>query len=209
MHEWRLEEMSVVAPANLAECEPRYPGLRMSADEYFALPNDGFWYELVDGLVCMSPSPTPRHQVIATEIVGQIWAFLRDHPVGRVYCELDVNLGKGPGGGDLVYRPDVMFIRAERLANQKLDRVRMAPDLIVEVVSSASGAYDRRTKFGDYERHEVGEYWIIDPQRGTWAFHRLEGGRYVEVKASRDQFASTAIPGFVLDLLRVRELFAD
>ncbi len=201
--------MSIVTTANLAECEPQYAGLRMSADEYFALPDDGFRYELVDGLVCMSPSPTPRHQVVATEIVGQIWAFLREKPVGRVYCELDVNLGKGPGGGDLVYRPDVIFIRAERLAKKKLDRVRIAPDLIVEVVSASSGAYDRRTKFGDYERLGVGEYWIIDPQQGTLTFHRLENGRYVEGKASRDHFASSAIPGFVLDLLRVRELFAD
>jgi len=38
-------------------------------------------------------------------------------------------------------------------------------------------------------------------------FYRLDDGRFVEVRPSGDSFASQAVPGFVLDLRRVRDLF--
>ncbi len=38
-------------------------------------------------------------------------------------------------------------------------------------------------------------------------FWRLSNGRFVEVDATGDAFTSKAVPDFVLDLTRVRELF--
>ena len=51
------------------------------------------------------------------------------------------------------------------------------------------------------------EYWWIDPERESMIFWRLSDGRFVEVDTAGDAFASEAVPGFVLDLARVRELF--
>lgn len=188
--------------------EARYRGLRMTADEYFALEDDGFLYELVDGVVCMSPSPTPEHQDAATQISAQIATFLNDHLVGKVFVELDVNLGQGPTGGDIVYRPDVVFIRAEKVARNR-KRIDEPPDLAVEIVSDTSRRYDNETKKGDYERAGVMEYWVIDPNRGTMSFYRLRDGRYELVQPKGDAFASEAIPGFSLDLSRVRRTFPE
>ena len=197
--------MSAVAP-HADRLLPQYAGLRMAADEFLQISEDGFNYELIDGIVMMTPSPTPKHQAVLMEIAAQIALYLRNHPAGQVFPETDVPLGRGPTGGDLVYRPELVFLRSERLP-EITDRITGAPDLVVEVVSRGSRRFDSETKKNDYERAGVLEYWLIDPERNEMIFFRLERGGFVEVAPQADGFASTAVPGFVLDLVRVRDAF--
>jgi len=178
----------------------------MTAEEYAALPECEGWYELIDGVVCMSPSPLPLHQKVAARITGQITAYLDAHPVGEVFVEVDVFLSEGPRGGDLVYRPDIVFVRNERLP-RGLDRITGAPDLVVEIVSDTSRRYDHETKKGDYERCGVAEYWLIDPYRKEMKFYHLKQDRYLVMAPRGDSLPSDAIPGFSLDLNRVRRTF--
>lgn len=185
-----------------------YHGLRMSADEYFALGETFERYELIDGVVVMSPSPTPLHQRILVIIVAEIHQYLKTRPLGNVYLELDVNLGQGPHGSDLVYRPDVVFFSSGRLT-VRAKRVTVAPDLVVEVVSPGSRRMDFETKKGDYERFGVPEYWIIDPEEKSMFFYRLREGKYIEMAPHADVFESTAIGGFKLDLLQIKKEFDD
>jgi Uma2 family endonuclease len=186
--------------------EAAYAGLRMSADEFLRLPGGACNYELINGVVMMSPSPKPRHRRVAMNIATQIGIYLLEHPVGEVLAEIDVHLGRGPEGGDLVYRPELVFIRSERLRKMR-DQISGAPDLVVEVVSRGSRRLDSETKKADYERCGVREYWLIDPERKAMAFYRLRGRRFVEISTRGKAFASRAVPGFVLDLSRVRAAF--
>lgn len=87
------------------------------------------------------------------------------------------------------------------------DKIFGAPELIVEAISKGSRRFDTETKKGDYERFGVREYWLIDPARQAMTFYRLQDGQFVEVPASADSFESEAVPGFRLDLKRVRETF--
>lgn len=192
--------MSVTAES-IREDVPQYAGLRMQAEEYFRLANDGHRYELVNGVVILSPSPTPRHQQVMLKIAAQLSAFLEKHPVGAAYPETDVRLDE-----NLVYRPEIVFLRTERVLDN-WERIRTAPDLVVEIVSPASRRYDAETKRSDYERYGVREYWLIDPDRETMTFYRLESGRYVETAPKQDRLTSEAVPGFVLDLSAVRRAF--
>jgi Uma2 family endonuclease len=191
------------------EIEPgvaSFCGLRMGADAFLQILDDGCNYELIDGVVVMSPSPSPKHQAITTEISFQISLHLRRHPAGRVFAELDVHLGQGPTGGDLVYKPEVIFLRRERLTGLE-NKIFGAPDLVVEVVSRGSRRFDSETKKRDYERFGVQEYWLFDPAREAMTFWRLKDGRFVDIPPTGDTFASQAVPEFVLDLKPVRELF--
>jgi Uma2 family endonuclease len=183
-----------------------YHGLRMTADEYFQLGETEGFYELIDGMVVMSPSPTPRHQMVAARLLTQIGVFLENHPVGEVFFEVDVHLQRAPRGGDLVYRPDIVFVRSERVA-RNLDRIAEPPDLIVEIASESSRRYDQETKKADYERFGVLEFWLIDPEEDAMTFYRLRKGRYVETVPEGDFLSSEAIPGFVLDVARMRRAF--
>jgi Uma2 family endonuclease len=178
----------------------------MTAEEYLDLGETEERYELIDGVIRTSPGPFPDHQDVVMEISGQIWHFLRTNPVGRVRTDLDVCVRKGTPGHDLVYQPDVVFIRDQRLASQRR-RIVEPPDVIVEVASKSTRRFDRETKKADYERFGVKEYWIIDPEQDSFAFFRLQDGCYVAIPPEGDSYHSMAIPGFVLDLARIKEAF--
>jgi Uma2 family endonuclease len=185
---------------------PEFAGLRMSVDEFLELPDDGFKYELIDGVVVVSPRPRPWHQGVAIEVLAQLHQFLQTHPVGKAFMECDVHLGANAAGDDLVYAPDVVFVRAERV-KAMAEKLFGPPDLVVEVISRGSRRMDPITKRGDYERYGVGEYWIFDPQRAAMTFLRLQGAAFTEITPGADSFASEAVSGFVLDLKPIREAF--
>jgi Uma2 family endonuclease len=185
----------------------QYHGVRMTADEFFDLPDDGYRYELVQGVVVMSPSPKPRHQAVAMEITAQLNVYLRKNPVGQLLAHPDVHLGRDAAGKDFVYRPDILFIPAARW-NIASNRLVGPPELAVEVVSRGSRRYDSETKKEDYERFGVREYWLVDPERNAMSFYRRnDEGRFVEASIDGDLFRSEAVPGFALDLRLVRATF--
>jgi len=147
-----------------------------------------------------------RHQAVPMEIIRQINVFLTRHPIGQLLAETDMHLGRAKGR-DFVYRPEVLFMTAEHWARPG-DRLVGPPALVVEIVSQGSRRYDRITKKADYERFGVLEYWLMDPERDAMTFWRLRAGRYVEIEPEGKRFASEAIPGFVLDLAKVRKIFS-
>lgn len=177
-----------------------YRGLRMTAEEFMRLPECEVNYELIDGVVFISPSSTPPHQRIISRISYLIETYLDQHPIGAVYVEVDVNLG-AHYGRHLVYRPDVVYLRKER-AEESHERISGAPDLVVEVISPDSRQYDSITKKDDYERCGVTEYWLIDPLESKMTFYVRQGEKFVDAAPVGDTFASSAIPGFTLDLNR-------
>ncbi len=184
--------------------EARYHGLRMTAEEYFQLREDTIRYELIDGVICMLPSPTPIHQALIIEIITQLGVFLQSNPVGEALPSVDVHLEPITSGADLVYRPDIVFLRSERLGEIG-DHITGAPDLVVEIISPSSRSYDSETKKNDYERCGVREYWLIDPEREAMTFYRLRNAGYEAIQPEANRLASEAVPGFVLDLARVRK----
>ncbi len=211
----RLPEIATLGDGSV-EREPRYAGLRMTADEYEELPDDGCKYELIDGVVVMSPSPSFGHQDVAGEIEWQIRTFLKDHPVGSVAHETDAIFDPLR-----VYRPDLMFLSTRRFP-VPTDRVRAIPDMVLEVLSPGTRAMDLSTKRDDYQRFGVSEYWIADPAAATMTFLRLTsagakgaavgrgGGKmvYRPVPCKGTKFPSIAIPGFTLNISPVKKLMA-
>jgi Uma2 family endonuclease len=180
------------------ESEPLYSGMRLTSDEYLALPDDGFRYELIDGVVVMSPTPKPDHQDAVAAIEFQIRLFLREHPIGRLYEDIDVRFD-----AQTLYAPDLLFIAAGRLPRRPT-RIDVVPDLIVEVISPSSERRDLTTKMADYQRCGVKEYWVIDAARHSMRFFRLQRGKLTAVRVSGTRFRSRAIPGFVLNLAELK-----
>jgi Uma2 family endonuclease len=121
----------------------------MTAAEYLALPETTQPMELINGIVIVSPSLTPRHQGIA----GNAYVLLRNRASilgGRVYmAPIDVVLGDSQ-----VLQPDVAYLAPDT-------RCQITePRLVVEVFSPGSIRRDKIDKFEVYEA--CGVRWPVD-----------------------------------------------
>ena len=174
-----------------------YPELRL-------MPDDGKRYELVDGEVFVSPSPSEKHQRALGALFASIYAHATANRLGRVYvAPFDVVLGE-----KTALQPDILFVSASRLGIIGPEYIIGPPDLVVEVLSPHRVSYDRVTKLEQYALHGVGEYWLIDPMAENVALHLLRGERYeLKETLSGDQILSTSLlPGWEIP---VRRLFQE
>lgn len=137
-----------------------YEGLRVSREQYLGLPDDGHKYDMIDGVLHMSPSATPEHGWRQSRFVQLLNNYLDAHPVGRCMVEVDVLL---PDGGD-VLRPDISFVAVERL-HILLNQIHGTPDLVCEILSESTAERDLGEKARRYLNNGVVEYWIVDPLR--------------------------------------------
>lgn len=186
---------------------PRYPhdvgfaGLRMTADEFFALGETPERYELIDGVVVVSPTPALRHQVLIRYLLREI----ETTPTGRdamVVLDCDLRLSRGS-----VYRPDLLIYAPGRLTDLP-ERLTLPPDLIVEVLSPGSKPLDLITKRDDYDAFGVGEYWAVDPVGVTarvWRRATSSGTRMLEAGVESDALECGSLPGLRVSLANVRQ----
>jgi Uma2 family endonuclease len=174
--------------------------LKLTYEDYLHLPEDGKRHELIDGDHCVTPSPTPRHQLVLANLVGMLHAYLREHPLGRIYpAPLDVVLSDTD-----VVQPDLLFLAGGRQDLVTEKNLRGAPDFVVEVLSDSTRRTDEITKRHLYERHGVREYWIIDPVLETVKVYRLtEDGFRREAELSTeagDRLTTPLLPGLSVAL---------
>ena len=173
-----------------------YPELRL-------MPDDGKRYELIDGEVFVTPSPSIRHQRIVMILGSSMHVHAEAGGFGKVYsAPLDVVFGE-----KTALQPDLLFVSSARLGIIGPEYVLGAPDLVVEILSPYRIPYDRVTKFEQYAKHGVGEYWIIDPVAETVDVYRLAGSRYdLKASLSGDQALETPLlPAWKMSLA---DLFA-
>ena len=141
---------------------------------YAALPEDGQRYEVLDGVLYMSPSPILWHQRVVLEIA----TFLRSHVMltglGEVFISpVDVELAPRS-----IVQPDVVVVLRDHAAILHYTRIIGAPDLVVEIASPSTARHDRRRKRALYARFGISEYWLVDPVRQTLEILVLEGATY-------------------------------
>lgn len=164
-------------------------------DDYCRLPDDGWRYEVIEGIPYRSPTPRPKHQRAVFVISGRLWEHLQRAPIGQAFtAPIDVIL---PDLASPV-QPDLLLITAERLEIVKETFIEGAPDLIVEVLSPSNWLDDRRTKFRVYALAGVREYWIVDVERRQIELFELQGQSYVQVGryTAGEQVDSTVVQGF-------------
>jgi Uma2 family endonuclease len=113
-------------------------------------------YELVDGVLLVSPGPRPDHQRVVGALYRGLFAYLERHPVSEVFFSpADVRLTPR----DLL-QPDVFVVPAGAGAKAWRDVTGLL--LAVEVLSPATQRHDRVTKRAYFARMGVPEFWIAD-----------------------------------------------
>jgi Uma2 family endonuclease len=126
-----------------------------TVEDLVGTPDDGRRYELIDGMLLVSPAPGARHQKIVLKL-----AILLD-----ASCPADLHVLPAPfavrSSETTELQPDVLVARDSDLTDKLLPT---APVLAVEVLSPSSALADFNLKKAAYERMGVPSYWVIDPQ---------------------------------------------
>jgi Uma2 family endonuclease len=167
----------------------------MTVDDYFSTPETVKPMELVFGALRVADSPTPRHQSAVGSLFLALDRHVRERRLGRLWlAPLDVVLDERQA---LIVQPDLMFISNERAWIVR-DRVRGAPDLVIEVLSPNPriGQADERVRW--FAEYNVRECWLVHQDRREITLvefaDRHESGR--RVFGAGDPIESRVLPEF-------------
>ncbi len=188
---------------NLKECEyiitmketitqkkAKYHMQSADVSSYDQLEDDGFLYQLVEGVLIMAAAPILFHQDIVLELAMIINTFLKTHPMGKLYiAPTDVELDDKN-----IYQPDLLFVSHERSSILKGKRVVGSPDLIIEVLSEGTKRLDIGVKYKVYEQSGILEYWIVDPQKKSFKFYQLKDKLFHEIPVEKEYTSQVLSP---------------
>jgi Uma2 family endonuclease len=170
------------------------------------MPDDGNRYEVIEGELYVSTAPGFPHQSALANLFSECCIYLKDHPIGRVFWNLELEFDEFDG-----VIPDVVFISHERL-NQTLagGRLTGAPEIVVEALSpgKANENRDRVVKRQLYSSRGVSEYWILDPENHTIEVSRKrkQGGLELAViLRADDELTSPLLPDFRIPVAKIFE----
>lgn len=154
---------------------PVWPPVRddWTAEDLLRLPGD-YRYEIVDGVLHMTPSPLPGHQELAHVLTSHL---RRQLPGGwSAVQELDVILTQD---GRNTRQPDVVVYRRDD-PSRMLHPDRVA--LVAEIVSPSSKSEDRVMKPVQYAEAGIPCYWRVEqkPALSVVEYRLTELGKYYE-----------------------------
>ena len=147
-----------------------------TVDDLDRLPEDGLRYELVDGVLLVSPSPLVAHQVGLSALLVRLTAAAPD------------DLRVLPAPPDITFtrtrllQPDIVVLRTEQLTGRKVDGI---PLLAVEVLSQSTRATDLTLKRHVLEQAGVPSYWLLDTEVPSLTVLELQDGAYVQTALAR------------------------
>jgi Uma2 family endonuclease len=164
---------------------PLPPGPLTVAD-LEGFPDDGHRYELVDGVLVVSPAPSRLHQ----RAVARLLILLYDAapPEYEAFtAPFAVHPEPGPASAQRIeLQPDVLVGADAVLTDRDLAG---APLLAVEVLSPSTQLFDRNLKGAAYERMGCAYFWLVDPQTPELLAYALDhtGAYQLLAHASGDE----------------------
>lgn len=125
--------------------------------------DDGMRYELLEGMLLVSPGPGARHQVIVSRIAQALFAAI----AGRTDV-LVATPGVIQRGDRTQLLPDLMVAPLPSPVPPEWTGMP-APWLVVEVLSPSTRRYDTDFKEPAYRTLGADETWLVDPEARTVA----------------------------------------
>ncbi len=139
-----------------------------TVDDLDQLPDDGLRYELLDGILLVSPAPTRRHQR-ATLQLGLLLQAACPSDFEVLVAPLDWRPDRTTS-----LQPDVLVLGNRDLTSPAAESMILA----VEVLSPSSRRKDAIYKRSKYEDEGVASYWVVDPEEPSILALDLVDGRY-------------------------------
>lgn len=174
--------------------------------DWDAMPHgDGNRYEIIEGELFVSCSPGLTHQIVLTKLIVAIGSFLETNPIGTVVTGPGLILSNISG-----VIPDLVFFSNEQRESIVVaNRLHGPPALVIEILSpgSTNTKRDRVAKIQLYAKHNVGEYWIMDPMAMTLEKYANQDSSLIleEVFRYEDTLTTAALPGFSCPMSKIFE----
>jgi Uma2 family endonuclease len=152
-------------------------------------------YELDEGELLLTPSPTPYHNIIRYRVRRALTDFVEAKGMGLVIDETDFRLS-----ANTVRKPDVAFITNDHLRRIDIHRspIEGGPLLAIEIISPTNTAEDTVKKIHQYLGSGCHSVWVVYPTLRLVEVHSSAGVRNVEdLQSLVDE---TLLPGFSLSL---------
>lgn len=173
---------------------------RATLTTYYSLPGE-LRTELIDGKFYYMPAPSLEHQWILVEISAVFHEYFKGSTECRVLVTpCDVCLDHSDY---TVLHPDI-FVMKGREKYQNGMRCVGAPELVVEVVSSANAEHDYELKRYKYQNAGVKEYWIVDPEKERVIVYVFLKDALPLVYALDEVVKSYVYPGLEVDFGRMK-----
>lgn len=167
-------------------------GRALTRDDLDTMPDDGHRYELIDGVLIVSPAPIIKHQVA----VGNLHLLLTKAcptELRVLFAPLDVVLSD-----DTVMQPDLLVARLDAFTERDLPS---APVLAVEVLSPSTRAFDLLVKKDRLQRAGCAHYWVVDPDVPAVRAWLLADGVFVEAGEATATDALRLTEPFAIELV--------
>ncbi len=129
--------------------------------EFYDLIHENINAEFINGEIILHSPVMRRHWKVSSALSSRLISHVEENDLGEVGVEkVMIRLTRND------YEPDIVFFNKSK-SNLFTEKQLLfpAPDLIVEILSESTKLNDRTIKFDDYARHDVKEYWIIDPEK--------------------------------------------
>ena len=167
----------------------------MTTAEYLNTPETVNPQELLYGVLRVSDAPAPSHQAAVGDLFLALATHVRHEQSGDVWLSpIDVILDEAHA---LVVQPDLVYISNERCEIVG-DRIRGAPDLVIEVLSPNPrlGHVEERVTW--FARYGVRECWLLHQFARRLEVLVFASGRLAERRRfdQAEAIQSTVLPGF-------------
>ncbi|WP_232211524.1 Uma2 family endonuclease [Nocardioides sp. CF8] len=168
------------------------PLTRADLDE---MPDDGHRYELIDGVLMVTPSPRFGHQ----DALGRLHLLLAaacPADLVVVLAPFDVTLAE-----DTVMQPDLLVARFADITERDLPTV---PLLAVEVASPSTRLFDLSTKKARLDEAGIEAYWVVDPEGPRLRVWERRDGQLVDVGDVVGEETFTTVVPFPVEITPAR-----
>ena len=179
------------------------PGTATKADVLREARKDGYYCELVDGIL-VEKTVGIRESLLAAAIIQILRSFVIPRDLGIVTSP-DGMLQLFPG---LIRGPDVAYIAWASIPGGTIPLSpipHLVPDLAIEVLSKSNTPREMDRKIGEYFEAGVKLVWTVDPRLRTVKVYTSADG-FVELKRAETLVGGKVLPGFSLPL---KKLFAE
>ena len=163
--------------------------------------------EIIDGRPYMQAAPTWQHQEILLELSRQFANYFQGKPCRVFVSPFDLCIPEFNEDDDdisNVIQPDIVVVCDEN----KLRKTGYfgVPALVIEITSPTTARRDKLYKFNLYEKAEVKEYWIVEPEQKLISVFLLqENKRYgrPETYTFENKINTSEFPDLEVDLMLV------